>query len=44
MPTQTVNFDDGQIQYVLATKDVEQSFSERVRDLVDKGMEAEEND
>ena len=44
MPTQTVNFDDGQIQYVLATKAVEQSFSERVRDLVDKGMEAEEGE
>jgi hypothetical protein len=29
---------------VLATKDERQSVSERVRELVDKGMEAEENE
>lgn len=40
MPTQTVNFDRGQYQYILATSD-EGEFSERVRALVDKGMEAE---
>lgn len=40
MPTHTVNFDDGQFQYILATKDG--NISERVRELVDKGMEVEE--
>jgi len=43
MPTQTVNFDRGQFQYILATSE-EGEFSERVRELVDKGMEAEENE
>jgi len=43
MPTQTVNFDRGQYQYVLATSD-EGEFSERVRELVDKGMEAEQDE
>lgn len=43
MPTQTVNFDRGQFQYILATCD-EGEFSERVRELVDKGMEVEDND
>jgi len=42
--TQTVNFDNGQIQYVLATKEPEQSFSDRVRELVDKGIETEEQE
>jgi len=42
MPTQTVNFKDGHIQYILATKAVEQSFSDRVREIMDKGIEAEE--
>jgi len=44
MPTQTVNFADTHIQYVLATKGSEQSFSDRVRELVDKGIEVEENE
>jgi len=43
MATQTVNFKDGQMQYILTTKG-EQSFSERVRELVEKGMEVEQND
>jgi hypothetical protein len=42
--TQTVNFDNGQIQYVLATKAPDQSFSERVRELMDKGIEREEQE
>ena len=44
MPSHTVAFDNGQYQYVLATKDERQSVSERVRELVDKGMEAEEDE
>lgn len=44
MASQTVNFEDSQIQYVLATKDNDESFSNRVRDLLDKGIEAEENE
>jgi len=44
MASQTVNFDDGHIQYVLATKGTEQSFSQRVREIVDKGIEVEENE
>jgi len=42
MPTQTVNFDRGQFQYIIATCD-KGEFSERVRELVDKGMEAEDD-
>lgn len=42
MATHTVNFDDGQFQYILATKD--DNVSKRVRELVDKGIEAEENE
>lgn len=42
MPVQSVNFNDGQFQYILATKD--DNVSERVRELVDKGIEAEENE
>jgi len=44
MASQTVNFDDGHIQYVLATKDSGQSFSDRVREIMDEGIEAEERD
>ncbi|MDL0127052.1 hypothetical protein [Halobacterium salinarum] len=43
MPTQTVNFDHEQYQYILSTSG-EGEFSERVRELVDKGMEAEEDE
>lgn len=42
MPTQTVNFDRGQYQYILATSD-EGEFSERVRELVDKGIGVEKD-
>jgi len=44
MPSHTVAFDNGQYQYVLATKGEQQSVSERVRELVDKGMEAEQDE
>jgi len=44
MASQTVNFDDGHIQYVLATKDSDESFSNRVRELMDKGIEVEEDE
>lgn len=44
MASQTVNFDDAHIQYVLATKESGESFSARVRELVDKGIEVENNE
>ena len=44
MPSLSVTIDDGQFQYVLATKDSEQSKSERLRELLDKGIEVERND
>jgi hypothetical protein len=44
MPSHTVAFDNGQYQYVLATKEDGQSVSQRVRELVDKGMEAEQDE
>lgn len=43
MPSQTVNFERGQYQYILATSE-EGGFSERVRELVAKGIEVEENE
>jgi len=43
MVTHTVNFDKGQMQYILATSD-ENEFSKRVRELVDKGMEVEQDE
>lgn len=44
MPSHTVAFENGQYQYILATTDDGGNVSERVRELVDKGMEAEENE
>lgn len=45
MVSQTVNFDRGQYQYILATIDGDdKNVSERVRELVDKGIEAEEGE
>ena len=42
MVSQTVNFDASQYRYIIATMDDEDgSVSERVRELVDKGIEAE---
>lgn len=41
MPSHTVAFDDSQYQYILATKDG--NVSERVRELVEKGMEVEQD-
>jgi hypothetical protein len=43
VPTQTVNFDRGQYQYIVATSE-EGEFSDRVRELLDKGIDAEETD
>ena len=43
VPTHTTNYDDGQFQYILATKGEDSNVSERVRELVDKGMEAEQD-
>lgn len=42
MPSQTVSLTEAQYQYILATKD--ESVSERVRELVDKGMGVEQNE
>lgn len=42
MPSQTVNLDRSQYQYILATSS-EGEFSERVRELVEKGIEVEED-
>jgi len=44
MPSQTVNLKDEQLQYLLATKAVEQSFSERVREVIAQGIDAEEDE
>jgi hypothetical protein len=43
VPTQTVNFDRGQYQYIVATSE-EGEFSDRVRELLDKGIDVEEDD
>jgi len=40
----SATIDDGQYQYILATKGEDESKSERLRELVDKGMEAEEHE
>jgi len=40
----SASIDDGQYQYIIASKDSEQSKSERLRELVDKGIEVEENE
>lgn len=42
MPSKTTTYHDEQYRYITATMDDEQSFSERVRELVDKGVETEE--
>jgi hypothetical protein len=43
MPSHTVAFENRQYQYILATKQ-DESVSQRVRELVDKGMEVENNE
>ena len=35
---------EGQLQYILATKDSDESKSERLRELLDKGIDAEESE
>ena len=44
MPSQSITLDTGQYQYIVATKDSEQSVSARVRELVDAGIDAEDGD
>jgi len=44
MVSQTVNFDRGQYQYIVATMSDGDNVSERVRELVDKGMKVEQNE
>jgi len=39
-----MTIDDGQYQYLIATKDSEQSKSERLREVLAKGIEAEEDE
>jgi len=39
-----MTIDDGQYQYLIATKDSEQSKSERLRELLELGIEAEEDE
>lgn len=43
MPSFSATINDEQYQYLLSTKDNEESKSERLRELVDKGI-AEETD
>lgn len=40
----SATIDDGQYQYILDTKDEDESKSKRLRELVDKGMEVEQNE
>ena len=42
MPSKTIHLNDEQYAYVVGSKD--DSFSERVRELVDKGMEVEQDE
>lgn len=44
MVSQTVNFEEEHIQYIFATKREDESFSNRVREIMSKGIEAEENE
>lgn len=44
VPSFSATLDDGQYQYLLATRGNDQSKSERLRELVDKGIEVEENE
>lgn len=42
VPSKSTTYDDDQYQYILNSMDDEESFSERVRELIDKGIEFEE--
>lgn len=42
MPSQTVNLSHEQAEYIQATLGDEQSVSSRVRELLDKGIEADQ--
>lgn len=44
MPSKSVTFDDDQYGYILQTQDEDQSFSDRMREIIDAGIEAEESD
>lgn len=41
MPSQSITFDEEQYAYILRTKPDDASVSERVRELVDAGIDAE---
>jgi len=43
MPTQTAYLSEELYQYVLTTKEEEQSTSSRIAELVEKGKEVEQN-
>lgn len=42
MPSQNTSYTDDQMAHILRTKGEEQGFSDRVQELVDKGIEVEE--
>jgi hypothetical protein len=44
MPSQTVNLSHEQAEYIQATIGEEQSVSDRVREILDAGIEAEETE
>ena len=44
VPSLSTTIDDGQYQYILATKGEDESKSERLRQLLDKGIEVEESE
>jgi len=43
MPSQTIHIEEETYNYISDTKDDGQSFSARVRELLDKGKEVETN-
>lgn len=44
MPSMSVTLDTAQISYVEETSEEDQSFSDRLREVVGRGIEAEQDD
>lgn len=44
MPSFSATIDDGQYQYLLATKGDDEAKSERLRELLEKGIQVEQNE
>lgn len=44
VPSKSITLHDEQYGYIVQTQDDEQSFSDRVRELVDKGIEVEDDE